>query len=63
MVNFNALIAVLWAVPSLAIVAMLAIRRPAWAEFLNLASALVIFGLTLAILVAAPNHAVVTADQ
>ncbi|MDD3759354.1 MAG: proton-conducting transporter membrane subunit [Acidithiobacillus sp.] len=63
MVDFNALIAALWIVPSLAIIAMLAIRRPSWGEFLNLASALVVFGLTLTILVAAPNNAVVSADQ
>ncbi|MEY2341984.1 proton-conducting transporter membrane subunit [Acidithiobacillus sp. IBUN Pt1247-S3] len=61
--HFTALIAALWIVPALGIVAMLAIRRPRWAEFLNLANAIVVFGLTLTILVAAPDHAWVGGDQ
>ncbi|WP_308389491.1 proton-conducting transporter membrane subunit [Acidithiobacillus sp. AMEEHan] len=63
MANFDALIATLWIVPGVAIVAILAIRRPRWAEFLNLLSAIAVFALTLAILVLAPNRAWVGGAQ
>jgi len=55
--RFTALIAALWIVPTVGILAILGIRRPRWAEFLNLLSACAVFGLTLAILVAAPRTA------
>ncbi len=53
------LIAALWIIPALAIVAILILRRPRYSEFLNLASAVVVFALTLVILVMAPNQALV----
>ncbi|MBU2762239.1 proton-conducting transporter transmembrane domain-containing protein [Acidithiobacillus caldus] len=56
MVSFVALIAALWIVPALAIITILALRRPRWAEFLNLGSAIIVFGLSLAILVAVPKN-------
>ena len=58
--SFTALIAALWIVPAVAIVLIMAVRHPHWAEYLNLASSLAVFGLTLAILVVAPDEALVT---
>ncbi|MFA7495993.1 MAG: proton-conducting transporter membrane subunit [Acidithiobacillus sp.] len=63
MVNFNALIAALWIAPALAIVLMMAIRRPCWAEYLNLGTSVIVFGLTLTILVAVPDAGWVTGEQ
>ena len=58
--DFTALIAALWIIPAIAIVLIVAIHRPHWAEYLNLTSSVAVFGLTLAILVAAPGKALVT---
>lgn len=60
MVNFAALIAALWIIPGVAIIVMLALRRPRLAEYLNLLTSIAVFGLTLAILVAAPDKPLVT---
>jgi hydrogenase-4 component F len=37
MIHFDALIAALWIVPAVAILLMLAIRRPCWAEYMSAA--------------------------
>jgi hydrogenase-4 component F len=63
MVNFDALIAALWIIPAVAIILMLALRRPHLAEYLNLLTSIAVFGLTLAILVAVPDKALVTGEQ
>ncbi len=63
MVNFAALIAALWIIPAVAIILMLTLRRPHLAEYLNLLTSIAVFGLTLAILVAVPDKALVTGEQ
>ncbi|WP_198926465.1 proton-conducting transporter membrane subunit [Acidithiobacillus thiooxidans] len=63
MVNFDALIAALWIIPAVAIILMLALRRPHLSEYLNLLTSIAVFGLTLAILVAVPDKALVTGEQ